>query len=120
MELNTSLLDYSRFNKILNQHRGDGTILVNVFLERFYELYDKFKETVLDDTHRSRHACETASQASQLGAFIRKTGGTRAADMLAEYERYASIADFVSCSQMEKSLFEEIDAFREIVVSMFS
>ena len=120
MELNTTLVDNDCYYKIMDLNRKEGGLVVNNFLERFYSLFDNLKESVLEDAHHSRLAHDTAYHASRLGAFIRDSGGTRAASMLAEYEKHASVADFVSCSMMEKRLFEEIEAFRELVVSMFS
>jgi len=120
MIINTKELDYSRFYKILNISNDGESILVNAFLGRFHELFDSFKDAVLDDVHESRKASNISNKAAGLKDFILAAGGIRAADMLAEYEKHSSIADFVSCSRMEKKLFIEIEAFKETVVSMFA
>jgi hypothetical protein len=120
MIINTHLLDYSRLYQTLNIGRTGEIILVNAFLNKFYDLYDNFKNVVLRGTHKSRQAYLISLEAGKLKDFITEAGGLRASVLLADYEKYASISDFVSCNQMEKKLFEEIEAFKETVVSMFA
>ncbi|MBI9105419.1 MAG: hypothetical protein JEZ04_01665 [Spirochaetales bacterium] len=120
MELNTTVLDYSCFKKILAMNRGGNSILVDTFLGNFYLRYNSFKDAVFNNAHTSTKAFLVSSEACRLKDFIIETGGTRAAALLADYEKYASIADFFSCAQMEKMLFIEIETFKEAVVSTFA
>ncbi len=120
MIINTKGLDYSRFYKILNISRSGEQILVNAFLARFYDLFDSFRAAIDNNAPENMKTESISSEAAKLKDFIYEAGGSRAARLLAEYEKNAAIGDFVSCRSMETYLIEEIEAFKEAVVSMFS
>ena len=120
MKLDTAVLDYSTLYKILHLNRDSGEILVNAFLAKFYSLYDDFRDSFTGVECACGAAERVTESAALLEDFIRETGGSRAAAMLSEFRKHAAISDNLACARMKKSLFEEIDAFRDVVVSMFA
>lgn len=117
---NTNLLDYSRFYSLLDISRSGEPLLVNAFLSSFYELFNNFKAALGNKNTQNSKVDTVTAAAVKLRDFIDEAGGLRASEILAEYEKYSAIGDFVSCKRMENYLIEEIELFKEAVVSMFA
>ena len=97
-----------------------GTPVTKKFLEQYSSLLTNLKK--LFENSRSSPGCYNTFPyaVSRMKDFIISSGGMRAVELLAEYEKSASIGDHLQCRRLEKQILIECDTFKECWISMYN
>ena len=108
------VLDLNR----ISTEKNTSEPAIPAFLQTYSELLRNLKD-VFNARETGRCNLSTISiHVTAMKDFVIRTGGLKAAELLAEYEKYSAIGDCTACRRLEKSIIGELSVFKECWLSM--
>ncbi len=108
-----AVLDFKKFLGYSSEDNYGGS-RIGYFLDRYHNLLFNLEQSII--TRENKTICRAVSE---IRSFTEKNGGTRISSILSEYEKHSSIGDYVKAGKFESFIFEELNLFKETVISSF-
>ncbi len=117
MEFENKLLQNYKLEAPSLDIEQKNVLLISLFLTEYFTLLEKLKNVL--ESPDNKHKYDIISKnINEIKNFSINKGALRCVEALAEYEKYCSIGDVYSCNRLKKTIFEELDLFKESWISM--